>query len=243
MRISYENAIRVPTGTEVFGDFILIDPNFSLRPEQSNNLNIGLFYKFNFSKNRFIALQADWFLRDQTDLIRLEITQNPNVRPFYINQDKVESQGIELNLKAMPIHKLNIDFGFTVQDIINAEAPNATNTNNSGVTIPNRPLLFYNLGLRYKFDNPLHKKHEISLFSYYNFVQEFSLIFESNIRNDLNFIPTQNQIDAGVNYQLADSGFTFSLQVNNLTNAEVFDNYRIPRPNRNFRFKIRYEIK
>lgn len=242
LRIGYESAIRIPTGREVFGDFVGITSNLSLRPEQSDNLNIGLFYRYNFSKNRFASLQVDWFLRDQQDLIRLQIPLNPNAPAKYINQSEVEAQGVEVAFKSRPLERLTVDLSFTFQDVINSEAPNTNNTNNAGEPIPNIPQLFYNLGLRYRFDSPFNSSDQLTLFSYYNHVEEFSLIFEGGVRNDRNFIPTQNQLDSGVSYRLAESGFTFSLQVNNVTNAKLFDNYRIPRPGRNYRMKVRFEI-
>mgnify|MGYP001791702693 CR=1 FL=1 len=242
LRVGYEQAIRIPTSGEVFGDFITIEPNFSLRPEQSNNLNVGIFYRHRFSNNRFVSLQVDWFLRDQQDLIRLQVPGNPNAPAQFINQAAVEAQGIETSFKTTPIRNLSIDINFTYQDVINAEEPNAANTNDAGKPIPNIPTLFYNAGIRYRFANPLSDEDRITLFSYYNHVQEFSLIFEGAIRNDQNFIPTQDQIDSGLSYELSDTGFTFSLQVNNVLDADLFDNYRIPRPGRNYRFKIRYQI-
>ncbi|MEM9329597.1 MAG: TonB-dependent receptor, partial [Bacteroidota bacterium] len=232
-------AIRVPTSGEVFGNFITIAPNFGLTAEQSNNLNVGLFYQHNFSKARFVSFQMDWFLREQTDLIRLDVPRNPNAPAVFINEAKVEASGIEAALKATPVNNLNIDVSFTYQDIINADE----GSTDFEAPIPNIPTLFYNLGMRYRFKSPLNAKDEIALFGYYNHVQEFSLIFEGGIRVDENFIPTQNVVDAGLSYQLSDTGFTFSLQANNVTNSELFDNYRIPRPGRNYRLKIRYLLR
>lgn len=241
-RIGYERAIRIPTRGEVIGDFITIGPNFSLRPEQSNNLNLGLFYRYIFSNSRFASIQIDWFLRDQKDLIRLEIPGNPNALARFINQLEVQAQGIEAVLKASPMDKLSIDLSFTYQDVINSESPNVNSTNDAGKPIPNIPRVFYNAGLRYNLNSPFNKSDELTLFGYYNHVQEFSLIFEGEIRNEVNFIPEQDQIDSGISYRLADPGLTFSLQVNNVTNAELFDNFRIPRPGRNYRIKIRFQI-
>lgn len=240
LRVSYERAVRIPSGAEVFGDFIAIGPNFNLRPEISNNLNVGFFYKYNFSSERFVSLQLDWFLRDQTDLIFLEVSGNPAAQARFINLNQVEANGVEFTLKTAPLKNLNLDLSFTSQDIINAEEANASNSNGAGVSLPNRPLLFYNLGLRYSFDNPFRSEDKFTFFSYYNYVSEFSFIQQGRIQNDDFLIPTQTQMDAGISYKLADSGVTFSLQINNVTNAEVFDNFRIPRPGRNFRFKIRY---
>ena len=236
LSLGYERAIRVPTSGEVFGNFITIAPNFGLDAEKSNNLNVGLFYKHNLSNNRFASLQVDWFLRQQEDLIRLDVPNNPNSPAIFVNQANVEASGVEVAVKTMPVKNLNLGLSFTYQDVINADE----GSTDFEKPIPNIPTLFYNLSMRYRFDSPFNDQHEITLFSYYNHVQEFSLIFEGGIRNEENFIPTQNLIDSGISYHLTDTGFTFSLQANNVTNSELFDNYRIPRPGRNYRLKIRY---
>lgn len=242
LRIGYENAIRVPSAREVFGDFIQIVPNFLLRPEQSENLNIGLFYRHDFSDRTFASLQVDWFLRDLKDLIRLDVPQSPNLPARFINQAEVESQGVEIALKMAPLKRLDLDFAFTFQDIINSEVPNENNTNDSGKPIPNIPQLFYNVGLGYRLDNLFNSGNALAFFGNYTHIDEFSLIFEGEVRNDANFIPVQDQIDAGLSYRLPKLGLTFSLQLNNLTDAELFDNFRLPKPGRNYRFKIRYEL-
>ncbi|MEM9389502.1 MAG: TonB-dependent receptor [Bacteroidota bacterium] len=242
LRVSYENAIRVPSANEVFGDFIVVAPNFLLRPEQSENLNIGLFYRYDFSDHTFVSLQVDWFLRDLKDLIRLDVPQSPNLSARFINQAEVESQGVEIALKMVPLRRLDVDFSFTFQDIINSEAPNANNTNDSGKPIPNIPRLFYNVGLGYRLDNLFGSGNELAFFGNYTHIDEFSLIFEGDVQNDANFIPVQGQTDVGLSYRLPKSGLTFSFQLNNLTDADLFDNFRLPKPGRNYRFKIRYEL-
>ena len=44
LRGSYENAIRIPSQIEIFGNFITIEPNLSIKPERSDNLNLGLYF-------------------------------------------------------------------------------------------------------------------------------------------------------------------------------------------------------
>ncbi|MEM6814145.1 MAG: hypothetical protein AAF600_07080 [Bacteroidota bacterium] len=241
-RFAYEQTVRIPTRREVFGDFTTIAPNFGILPERSENVNIGLFYKHYFKNDRFFSLQVDWFFRDLRDLIRLEVPASPNLPASFINQSEVRSQGLEVVINTLPTKNLGINYSFTYQDIVNSESPDTNNTNNSGESIPNIPSSFYNLGATYKVKSPFNKEDQISFFGYYNYVQEFSLIFQGSVRNNRNFIPTQNQLDAGLSYQLSDSGFTFSFQCNNVLDADVFDNYRIPRPNRYYNLKIRFQL-
>lgn len=237
VRASYERAIRIPTKDEVFGNFITIEPNFFLEPEKSQNLNLGAYYRHNFNAECYISLDASWFLRDQTDLIRLMAGRNENDPAQFVNEEAAEASGIELTLKIAPLRGLEFTGSYTLQDVVKGGEANATNTNGVGNPIPNIPSTFYNLSGRYEFQSPFSKKDDISIFSYYTYVDEFDLIFQTT-RNEQNIIPTQRQLDFGLTYNIVGSGLTFSFQTSNLLNAEVYDNYRIPKPGRNFSFKV-----
>lgn len=239
LRTSFERAIRIPDRNEVFGNFLTIEPNFFLRPEKSKNLNIGAYYKHRFSEDQYIALDANWFLRDQSDLIRLEAGRNENDPAQFINEEQADASGLELSLRSAPIKNLTFSFSWTLQEVVKDGARNATNTNGIGNPIPNIPSNFFNTSLRYTFDSPFSKTDEISVFGYFTFVDEFDLIFQTT-RNEENIIPTQRQLDLGLVYRLVDTGLTVSLQTNNLLDAEVFDNFRVPKPGRNFSLKVRY---
>lgn len=239
LRTSYEEAIRIPTKDEVFGNFLTIEPNFSLRPEESKNLNVGLYYKHRFNDNQYVALDANWFIRDQSNLIRLEPGRNENDPAQFINEAEADATGVELTLRTAPIKSLELAFNYTNQEVVKDGDVNATNTNGIGTAIPNIPSTFYNASIRYRFSNPLAKADQISVFSYYTYVSEFDLIFQAT-RNEANIIPAQRQLDIGLTYNMANKGLTFSLQTNNILDEEVFDNYRVPKPGRNFSFKVRY---
>ena len=241
LRASYERALRIPDGFEVFGDFITIGPNFGLRPEQSNNINIGGYYKHSFDAYRYVSLDASYFIRDQSDLIRLQPGRNENDLARYINEEEVDGNGIELTLSGEPIKGLQIDVNFTHQDIVQAGDVNTTNTNLVGRPIPNIPVLFYNLSARFKRETPWRSDHNFTVFSYYNYVDEFDVILQGSQRNEDNIIPTQRSVDVGLTYAL-EKGYSVSMQVNNITNNEIFDNFRVPRPGINYSLKFRYTL-
>lgn len=242
VRASFEDAIRIPTKDEVFGNFLTIEPNFFLDPEKSRNLNIGAYYQYRFGDDQFVSLDASWFIRAQRDLIRLQAGRNENDPAQFINEDEAEATGFEFTLRAAPLKKLELSWSYTKQDVIKGGEVNATNTNGAGNPIPNIPSTFYNVSSRYRFNSPLSKKDEITVFAYYTFVDEFDLIFQ-NTRNEQNIIPTQRQLDFGITYELTDTGLTISAQTNNLLDAEVFDNFRVPKPGRNFSLKLRYLLR
>jgi len=223
----------------VFGDFLTIEPNFALRPEKSKNLNAGFFFKQNIGTERYISLDANWFLRDQTDLIRLEPGRNENDPAQFVNENEADASGIELTLSAVPIKGLELTGSLTLQEVIKDGIPNPTNSNGIGSPIPNIPTTFYNLSARYQFDSPLAQKDDIFVFAYYTFVDEFDLIFQTS-RNKQNIIPTQRQLDAGFTYRIDKARLSLTLEAGNVLDAEVFDNFRVPKPGRNFSIKLRY---
>ena len=61
IRASFENAYRVPSETETFGNLITVEPNLSLRPEQSYNTNLGMQWDYKFEKLFSLRAQIDGF--------------------------------------------------------------------------------------------------------------------------------------------------------------------------------------
>jgi outer membrane receptor for ferrienterochelin and colicin len=175
-------------------------------------------------------------------LIRLQAGRNENDPAKFVNEDEAEARGIEISLGAAPVKNLDLTFNYTIQEVVKGGEPDANNTNGVGNPIPNIPSNFYNISARYQLESPLSKQDDITLFAYHIFVDEFDLIFQGSTRNDENIIPQQRQLDFGITYQLKRPGLTFTLQSNNLLDQEVFDNYRVPKPERNYSIKIRYLI-
>ncbi|MEM9000596.1 MAG: TonB-dependent receptor [Bacteroidota bacterium] len=239
LKSSFERALRLPDANEVFGDFITIEPNFILRPERSNNLNLGGFYQYDMDDGRYASLDFNIFLRQQTDLIRLQPGRSFNDPAQFINEDEVDGYGLEVSLRFSPLRNFEFSSNITLQRLEKAGEKNVGNTNGVGFAIPNIPERFFNLEGRYQFNGTWLKENELTIFSYFNFVDEFDLIFQPE-RNEDNIIPTQRQLDFGINYELKKAKVSFSFQVNNLLDQELFDNFRVPKPGRNFAFKIRY---
>ncbi|MEM6526097.1 MAG: TonB-dependent receptor [Bacteroidota bacterium] len=240
LKTSFERALRIPDSRELFGDFITIEPNFLLEPERSDNLNLGGYYAHHFGKQKSIILDLNVFFRFQQNLIRLEPGRNLNDPAQYINEAEVTGKGVELSAKFNLVRNFEFTSNITLQNLEKAGEPTTGNTNGVGFAIPNIPFNFFNLEGRYQIQAPWSREDRLSVFSYFTFVEEFDLILQPT-RNDDNIIPTQRQLDFGLNYAWKKPNLTFSFQVNNVLNQEVFDNYRVPNPGRNYAFKIRYQ--
>ncbi|MEM9389361.1 MAG: TonB-dependent receptor [Bacteroidota bacterium] len=241
LRASYERALRIPTDGEIFGDFTVIRPNFTLQPELSNNLNVGGFFKHYFNDDKYLSIEANSFFRDQTNLIRLQAVGNFPAQ--FINEAEVSAHGFELTVRADPLKDVSVTASYTSQSITKEGDRNSSNSNGIGSDIPNIPNQFLNTSIRYSGTSPFSKEDEWGIFSYYTFVDEFALIIQNQQNaNPENIIPTQHQVDMGIKYDWSKTNLTVVLQINNVLNREVFDNFRVPKPGRNFNIKLSYSL-
>ncbi|MEO1099401.1 MAG: TonB-dependent receptor, partial [Bacteroidota bacterium] len=241
LRASYERALRIPTDGEIFGDFNTIRPNFTLQPELSNNLNVGGFFKHHFNRDKYFSIEANTFFRDQENLIRLQALGN--VPAQFINEAEVSAQGFELSMRASPLKDISLTVSYTSQSIIKEGDRNRGNSNGIGSDIPNIPNQFLNASIRYSGTSLFSKDDEWEIFGYYTFVDDFALIIQNQQNaNPENVIPAQHQVDMGIKYDWSKTNLTMVLQVNNVMNREVFDNFRVPKPGRNFNIKLSYAL-
>jgi len=109
---SAEKAVRLPGEEEVFGDpSENITSNTLIKPEISNNLNLGLKLGAYKIKNHKIAVSSSGFIRDTKDKIMRQATQNINEAlqssPF-INYGKTKAIGFEAEINYSFKENLNI---------------------------------------------------------------------------------------------------------------------------------------
>ncbi|MEM8938804.1 MAG: TonB-dependent receptor [Bacteroidota bacterium] len=241
LRSSFERAIRIPTEAEIFGNFAGVRPNFSLKPESSDNLNLGIgFNKSIFGFKQFV-LSTDVFFRNQEDLIRsvpfgLESTRN-------VNEAEVDASGFEVTTRIAPLEGLTINGNLTYQESI-INTPNINGSALTGVQQPNVPMFFWNAGISYQFKNLFAKDLNVRTFANYFFIDRYSIteVNDLDTANPTNIIPTQKLLNVGIVVSPATEGLDVSFNVKNVTDELVFDNWRVPRPGVNYSFKISYSI-
>lgn len=239
--LNYEQSVRLPDQYEQFGDRSLLIANPDLRPEKSNNINIG--FNVNRQKNN-ASLRASvrYFERDTKDFIRLVI--GPAFAQ-YQNFGRVRSRGGEFELLYRPIPIIQIGLNATYQDL-----RNITDTNNLfnnarvpqryfNTRIPNIPLYFGNLDVQL-FRPSIIKKGDVLTFAINSsYVPDFFLLPEvdGNANNKVS-IPKQWINNLGVTYTLPQRIFYAGLEVKNITDVDRFDNFGVQKPGRSIHFKI-----
>ena len=72
-KLSYEKAYRLPTNEEMFGDEDLETGDISLKPENSDNVNLNLSYNETFGKHS-VYVEGGLIYRNTKDYIQRNIS-------------------------------------------------------------------------------------------------------------------------------------------------------------------------
>ncbi|MEM6262236.1 MAG: TonB-dependent receptor [Bacteroidota bacterium] len=241
LRASYEYAYRLPEENELFGNQSTIRSNINLRPEQSDNYNLGAFYKFTPWKKIPVALEVNGFYRYQRDRIIL-LASGFDLAQFF-NEEEVEIAGVDGYLSTKLFKSLVVNMSGTFQDIRIRSALVEADQDLIGTRLPNVPSLFLRMDASYTFESLLQKGDALAVTWLYDFTDEFSSVREADaVQNVGNFVPEQHVHSAEVIYTFAKERLNLSARVNNMFNDDLFDNFRIQRPGTHFFVKLRYRL-
>ncbi|MEM6697112.1 MAG: TonB-dependent receptor [Bacteroidota bacterium] len=240
VRASYEDALRIPTFTQFFGNGTNVRQNLILEPENSDNYNLGISFASPRSSNlRFLAT-ANGFARFQQNLIFL----NAATFPSNENADDVETLGVEGSLNIWFKDWIRLDANATRLRQVFGEVTSLSQAKSlEGTDFPNIPKWFYNARLTYTNDQLLGKDNNFSIYAQYKFVDRFNFLTVAGVLDDTNTVPQQERIDAGVNVSLKDGQYGVAFNINNILDADLFDNFSIPRPGRNFNVRVNYRFR
>lgn len=241
-KASYELATRLPSPDEVFGDGVLVRANLDLQPEVSHNVNAGPRLELSRTAAGDFVLEVSAFYRDSDHLVVLL----GNDRSFtYQNVYRARSKGLENAASwSSPRRRLSLDATLTWLDQRNASG-DGTFGAFEGDRIPNRPYLTAAWGSRLRFAG--FPGSDDTLEPYYNgrYVHSFFRGWESQgLREYKQLVDAQIVHSAGVTWSVCESlgRFTSTAEIDNLSGAQVFDNFGVERPGRAFYLKLAAEI-
>ena len=241
---SAEKAVRMPSESEVFGSpGENIIENFSIRPEISNNLNVGFkLGPWMVEKHRF-ALSGSGFLRDTKDKIARRINSKINdaiqTEPF-INIGKTQSVGFESELTyAYP--NLNVFFNLSRFNTLFKMKydPNGNVFDHYNQQIPNEPYFTMNGGAQYGINDLVGKGSNLAFFYGFGFVAPF---YTTTMPIDDFRTPKQFIQDLGASYRFPNKKLIVSLDAKNIFNNQAYDNFAVQKPGRAFYLKLNYSI-
>lgn len=240
-KASYELATRIPSVDELFGDGLYVVPNVELGPESSHNVNAGLVVDTRRTQWGVFFSEANLFLRD----ILGQIAATPDTTGIqYKNIASVRAFGVEGSFKWLsPKNFLTLEANATWQDMRNhaTEGPFAKY---NGESIPNRPWLFANMAARLQWRKLLVPDDILAPFYFGKYVHEFFRNWESIGNAEFKAtVPSQLSHSVGISYSSTTrlkSSVTF--EVDNVTNAAIYDFFGVQRPGRSFSVKVTSEL-
>ncbi|WP_437917991.1 TonB-dependent receptor [Sphingobacterium sp. LRF_L2] len=251
IKASAEKAYRLPTDQELFGDELLEVGNLTLKPEESNNYNIGLTLNKEF--NSVYTLYVDWsgYYRNTYDFIQKSLstfsTKEGQATAFVnSNHGRVTNLGTDIEARLYYKNKATIGTTVTYMNIRDKE-PYAnpgvsTNPNLSyGERMPNQPYFFGNADASYYLHNLFGDGNTLNLNYTFNFVEKMYLNAPNlGYLDSKDVIPRQMYSDFSATYMLKNGKYNISFEARNLENAFLYDNFSLQKPGRSFAVKLRY---
>ena len=244
VKASYEHSVRLPLARELLGNGTTIYANLTLKPEKSDNLNLGFFGTIH-NRRHTLYYEANGFLRFVDNYIQPQIAEKEGMMQ-YGNEPAVHIKGIEGEVRYDWDHRLTAVGNFSWQDARNRQRyldngqANAIFNNR----VPNRPWLFASSEVRY--DAASHLKHLLPQTSHlyiganYQWVHWFFLSWEAYGSKDTKArIPEKNIVGVNITYTWRDNRYSVSLDCDNVFDATIYDNYKLQKPGRSLFAKFR----
>jgi outer membrane receptor protein involved in Fe transport len=243
---SYELTTKMPTPTELFGDVENYEGNASLKPEKSNNMNLGLLYDFHLNPDNRFALIANAFYRHADNFIYQRLNNNQS-KYVSDNRDGVQSIGGDLDLRYSHKRWFMAGLNATYQSVKNMQKVEPGYTGISPLyknQMPNIPYLFGNLDASVIFPELGGKNNRLNVGANLLYVHEFWLYWPGLGSTDADAekrkIPTQLSLDANIVYSIANGRYNIALEGKNLTDNRLVDNFSLQKPSRGFYLNLRY---
>ena len=233
VKASYEHSVRLPLARELLGNGTTIYANMALRPENSNNVNLGVFGTLK-NADHTLSYEVNGFLRRSEDYIQPQISEKEGTMQ-YVNVPSVHIKGLEGELRYDWRSRLQLEGNVSWQDARDRQRlksdgkPSVTFNNH----VPNRPWLFATAEAHYTLRNLFGEGDRLRLGLDYQWVHWFYLSWEGYGRKDTKArIPEKNILGAEATYSWHADRYSLSLQCQNLMDATVYDNYMLQKPGR-----------
>lgn len=243
-KLSYEKAYRLPTIEEMFGNEDLEMGDLSIKPENSDNINLNISYNRTFGKHT-IYTEGGVIYRNTRDYIQRNITDLSGGKEAatYINYGKVLTKGYNISARYGFGNWLSIGGNFTQMNVRdNQKTAIGSGANNIAYKqrMPNLPYRFADSDVTFYWRNLFEKSNTLTV-SYDNqYLHEFtyySSIIGSNKGEYL--VPSQFSHNLSLSYTLKNGRYNISFECRNFTDEKLYDNFSLQRAGRAFYGKVR----
>ncbi|WP_212006056.1 TonB-dependent receptor [Chitinophaga sp. HK235] len=238
---SYEKSYRLPETEELFGDLINLEGNVDLKPESSDNFNLGISYQTHIQEVHRFSFDGNVLYRNAKDFIRPML--NPNqTKQTNGNLADVTNLGFDGEIRYSYKQLFTAGVNMTYQNLRNNTRFEDGQKEQSPLyrdRIPNMPYLFGNADASLFFKNVLKKGNTLSLGYNLLYVHAYYLSWPSQGDEKLE-IPRQFCQDVNLVYSLANGKYNVSVECKNLVDNRLYDNFTLQKPGRAFYAKVRY---
>ncbi|GIQ61320.1 TonB-dependent receptor [Flavobacterium collinsii] len=242
---SAEKAVRLAAANEMFGrpsENVLANPN--LKPEQSNNFNLGLQFGPYAINTHKISVAATGFSRNTRDrIVRVSndrVNDAIQVLPFD-NLGRAQSIGYEASFNYSYNDRLFVSMNMSKFNSLYKKKydDNGKELDFYNRQIPNEPFFTVNGNVQYNFKELIQKNSQLNLYYNFGYVDPFPTIW---IDVPDSKTPAQFAQDLGLSYVFPNKQFVLSLDAKNIFDKQVFDNYAVQKPGRAFYLKLNYTL-
>ena len=241
-RASYEKGLLIPLFYQFVGNGADIIRNTDLLPESSDNLNLGFSLAKPINKLLNITSTVNGFYRNQHDIIFI----GSGVIRRYDNADQVGTVGVEGDIALTYNNAFSLKTNVTFLRKTFTKVLVADSQFLVGTDFPNNPNFYANSEFSWQKSNLIKNDDRFRAYLFYNYIAAFNHITIGKENSQKNtpeaYVPVQHRLDAGFSYKFPKRALTASLNVLNVFDAELFDNYLVPRGGINFNIKVIYEL-
>jgi len=243
LKFSFEHAYRLQEAEELFGDGVSVSSNINLKPEESDNFNLGAYYTHQSGKNKF-SVEGGYFFRNAKNLI---FSSPGGKYSTFVNVGLAQINGFEGEFGYQYSNLLDFSVNASYQNAINNQEYDI----NSGLKdptysdrIPNQPWFFANASIGLGKDNMIGKNSRIQFNWSTQYVDWFYITWESRgSKESIDKIPSQLIHNIALSYSFERGKYNISAESFNVTNELAYDNFRLQKPGRSVFLKLRYFIK
>ena len=248
LKTSYELTNRMPEAQEIFGDVENQEGNANLKPEQSNNVNLGISYGFALDKDNTILLTANGIYRHADNFIYNRLNNNQS-KLVADNRDGVKTWGGDAEIRYAYKNWFTAGTTVSYQFLRNLQQYEPGSTGVSPLyrdQMPNIPYLFGNADVSVMLKDLGRKGNNLSIGYNLLYVHAFWLYWPSlggrDASDEKKVVPQQLSHDVTVVYSVGKGRYNIGLEAKNLGNADLYDNFSLQKPGRSFYLNLRYFI-
>ena len=244
-KLSYEKAYRLPTNEEMFGDEDLETGDISLKPENSDNVNLNLSYNETFGKHS-VYVEGGLIYRNTKDYIQRNISDLSGGKygATYVNHGRVETKGYNISVRYGFANWVSVGGNFTQMNVRDNEKMQiGSGTNQESLTygarMPNLPYQFANSDVTFYWRNLWKKGNTLSV-TYDNLYMHSFPLYSEAVGSESEFVvPTQFSHNLTLSYGIQNGRYNISFECRNLTNEKLYDNFSLQKAGRAFYGKVR----